>query len=107
MARSAAAACPPSAPAANAKRRVGRASAEKAVDEPLGQAAAAVADHPFAVDPVTAAGLILDAIIIAQTRGRSLAPPFGRDPLRPLDAGDVVNRSPTHEAARNAFGRGI
>src|SRR5437868_10140948 len=42
------------------------ASPEQPVDEPARQPAAAVADNAFAVDPVAAAGCVLDAVIIAQ-----------------------------------------
>src|SRR3954468_13674335 len=85
----------------------GRGSSEQPVNEPIGQPAAAVADQPFAIDPVAAAFGILHAIIIAQPRRRGLAPPFGGDPLRPLDAGDVMHRAPPPEPPRHAFGRGV
>src|SRR5438309_11935047 len=90
MASWAAGACLRSAPASPAKRRFSRASAEKSVDEPIGQPAAPVADQSLAIDPVAAAVRVLDSIIIAQPRRRGLAPPFGRDPLRPFDAGNVM-----------------
>src|SRR4051794_39582793 len=59
-------------------------SSEQPVDEPGGSAAASVADHTFAIDPVAAAGRILDLVIVAEPAGRRLAPPFGRDSLGPL-----------------------
>ena len=43
----------------------------------------------------------------AAARDRRLPPPFGRDPLRPFDARDVMHRAPPHEPPRHAFGRGI
>ena len=82
-------------------------SSEQAVQIPVGSAAAAVADEAFAIDPVTAAGLVLDPVIIAQVARRGLAPPFGRDPLRAFGAGDVMHRAPPHESPRHAFGRRI
>ena len=78
-------------PASSSKSRLSRASAEQPVQEPQGRAAAAVADHAFAIDPVAPAGFVLDPVIIAKPRGRPLAPPFRRDPLRPLDPRDVVD----------------
>ena len=72
-----------------------------------GSAAAAVADQAFAVDPVAPPGHVLDPVIIAQPRRRRLAPPFGRDPLGPLDARNVMHRAPPHEPPRHAFGRRI
>src|SRR5436309_3392345 len=77
------------------------------MDEPIGRSAAAVSDQPLAIDPVAAPLGVLDAVIIAQPRRRSLPPPFGRDPLRPLDAGDVMHRAPPHEPPRHAFGRRV
>src|SRR5438270_2018342 len=78
-------------------------SSEQAMDEPGRSAAAAVAGEALAVDPVAATLDILDSIIIAQPGGRGLAPPFGRDPLGPLGAGDVVHRASPHEPPRHAF----
>src|SRR6476659_8492149 len=77
------------------------------MQEPARRAAAPVADHPFAVDPVAATLAVLDAIIIAQPRRRRLPPPFGRDPLGPFGARDVMDRAPPHEPPRHAFGRGV
>src|SRR5688572_11226261 len=71
---------------------------------PGGRPAAAVADQSLAVDPEAAAGRILDPVIIAQARFRRRPPPFGSDPLGPLDAGDVVHRPPPDEPPRHAFG---
>src|SRR5215213_3671211 len=82
-------------------------SSEQAVDEPIGSAAAAVSNQPFAVDPVAAAVRILDAVVIKQPRRRGLPPPFRRDSLRPLHARDVMNRAPPHEPPRHAFRGGI
>ena len=45
-----------------------RASPEQPMDEPVGRAAAAVADQAFAINPVAAAFGVLDAVIIAQPR---------------------------------------
>src|SRR3954454_24880987 len=82
-------------------------SSEQAMDEPIGSAAAAVADQALAINPVAPASSILDAIIIAQPRRRGLAPPFGRDPLGPFGAGDVMHRAPPYEPTRHAFGRRV
>src|SRR5881398_2340049 len=82
-------------------------SSEQPVDEPGGSAAASVADHTFAIDPVAAAGRILDLVIVAEPAGRRLAPPFRRDSLGPLGAGDVVHRATPHEPPWHAFGRRV
>src|SRR3954465_3211206 len=74
------------------------------MDEPAGGAAAAVADQALAVNPVAAAGAVFDAIIIAQPRRGRLAPPFGRDPLRPLGPRDVMHGAAPYEPPRHALG---
>ena len=61
----------------------------------------------MAIDPVAPARAVLDPVIVAQADGRFLAPPFGRDPLRPLDPRDFVHLPPPAELLREAVGRGV
>src|SRR5688572_17123143 len=85
-------------------RRILRA---QSLQEPIGLPAATVAGKTRAVDPVAAARIVLDPVVVPQPRAALLAPPFGGDAFGTFDTDDLVHGAAPAEAAGIAVGRGV
>ena len=74
---------------------------------PVGRPASPVTDQAVTIDPVTAPGLVLDPVIITQSRIRPLSPPLGCYPLRPFRLYNNVQPAAPAKAPGQTFGSGI
>src|SRR4051794_6079613 len=74
--------------------------------EPLRRLLGLATEETRAEDPVAPAARILDAVVVARAaraRRTQLAPPFGRDALRPLRLHDAMAETAPGEAGGRAF----